>query len=230
MTFVPSPVYTLGRREVDSLSPAQILELKIPLKSRHGIFRPDVVQTKRGGQTTFHGPGQLVIYPIIDLLPAKLRPRDYVRLLETVTLRVLARNHIQGCTTDDPGVWIVDTAKPAQDGPASSFVAGVESAQKIAAVGVHLRRSITSYGVGLNISTDLRFFDRIVPCGLEGKGVTTMERQLGHGYAINAGGEDFIRRIASTWAHDFALGVWGPHAAVETVALPPLGPRGLESY
>ncbi|KAH7333337.1 hypothetical protein BKA65DRAFT_507577 [Rhexocercosporidium sp. MPI-PUGE-AT-0058] len=210
LTFVPTPVYTTGRREHDSLSSEQIALLKAPLsplrKTSHNKYRnPEwaaVVPTLRGGQTTFHGPGQLVVYPILDLkplaLPAISSPsaavggsgigeaengekgkgrqsgnvpvysqwpkgisvRCYVNLLEQSTINTLAHWTLKGIRTENPGVW------------------DESGERKIAALGVHLRRNITSYGVGLNVNTDLRWFDRIVACGLVGKGVVSM-RDLG---------------------------------------------------
>lgn len=180
LTFTPTPVYTLGRREHGTLSAQQRALLLGPLKPRtsfdHNPHRlteyAELEETQRGGQTTFHGPGQLVIYPIIDLKPATpfghyergLTVRSYVELLEQSTIDALADWGISGTRTDNPGVWVKRRDEEE----------GME--RKIAALGVHLRRNVTSYGVGLNIKTDLAWFDRIVACGLVGKGVTTMEQ------------------------------------------------------
>jgi lipoate-protein ligase B len=179
LTFTPTPVYTLGRREHGSLSDEQEALLLQPLNTRalsaknskKRIEQAEVLETQRGGQTTFHGPGQLVIYPIIDLKPATAFPpydrgltvRSYVELLEQATIDALGQWGIASTRTEDPGVW-------------KKMVEGSDDMpRKIAALGVHLRRNITSYGVGLNIKTDLKWFDRIVACGLVGKGVTTMD-------------------------------------------------------
>lgn len=123
-------------------------------------------ETLRGGQITFHGPGQLVIYPILDLKnvqsdkwPKGLSARCYVNVLEEATINTLKTFGIVGFRTDNPGVW-------------------VDEDRKIAALGLHLRRNITNYGVGLNIRTDLRYFDRIVACGLEGKKTTSIRKEL----------------------------------------------------
>ncbi|KUJ13932.1 lipoyltransferase [Mollisia scopiformis] len=169
LTFVPTPVYTTGRREHASLTPSQLSILKQPLVPLRPSFQnpnldPEwatIEQTLRGGQTTFHGPGQLVIYPILDLR-ARFPPRwekgisvrCYVHLLEQTTINTLSAWGLRGVRTENPGVW------------------EKEGERKIAALGVHLRRSVSSYGVGLNVNTDLRWFERIVACGLVGKGVT----------------------------------------------------------
>ncbi|KAE8440833.1 hypothetical protein EG329_006395 [Mollisiaceae sp. DMI_Dod_QoI] len=183
LTFVPTPVYTTGRREHDSLTKSQISLLKSPLSPlRPTSYNPrrqpewaDVEQTLRGGQTTFHGPGQLVIYPILDLKSQfpewkkGLSVRCYVNLLEQATINTLDIWGLKGIRTENPGVW------------------EEEGERKIAALGVHLRRNITSYGVGLNVNTDLRWFERIVACGLVGKGVTSI-LELGNEKRLWKGG------------------------------------------
>ena len=179
LTFTPTPVYTLGRREHGSLSEEQEALLLQPLdshafpslNSRRKTQQAEICETQRGGQTTFHGPGQLVIYPIIDLKPLIAFPphakgltvRSYVELLEQATIDALGEWGIASKRTEDPGVW-----KKTEEGEG-------DMPRKIAALGVHLRRNVTSYGVGLNIKTDLKWFDRIIACGLVGKGVTTMD-------------------------------------------------------
>ncbi|KAF2158821.1 hypothetical protein M409DRAFT_71449 [Zasmidium cellare ATCC 36951] len=149
------PVYTCGRREVSSVSSSQIEYLTQPTPFGQATFEPAL----RGGQTTFHGPGQLIAYPIIDLKRHNLRPRDYVCLLEK-TVSGLCRNQygVNTTTTSNPGVW-------------------VDEMHKICALGVHLRRNVTSHGIGLNVSTELGWFERIVACGLEGKFTTSLERE-----------------------------------------------------
>jgi len=123
----------------------------------------------RGGDVTYHGPGQLVGYPVIDLrgdLPGKrgphLGPVDYVRLLEEVLIRTcgdfrVMTERIKGCT----GVWTVPN--------------GSAAAKKVAAIGVHVSQGVTSHGFALNVTTDLRDFEWIIPCGITNKGVTSLE-------------------------------------------------------
>lgn len=184
LTFTPHPIYTTGRRDTTPPSPSQLALLHQPLDTADGPQVADFERALRGGQITFHGPGQLVIYPVFSLAhpysfapgpagPApgcavdaappdakpSLSPRCYVHRLEAATMAALARHGIAAVRTADPGVW-------------------VDGDTKIAAVGVHLRRNVTSHGVGLNVHTDLRWFGRIVACGLEGKGVTSIREQV----------------------------------------------------
>ena len=120
----------------------------------------DLIMTDRGGDITFHGPGQLVLYPILNLRRRNLRPVDHVRRLECTILDTLAAFDVPGRTVKGrPGVWI---------GP-----------RKIAAIGVAVRGGVTMHGAALNVTNDLAWFNAIVPCGLHGLGVTSMARELG---------------------------------------------------
>ncbi len=145
------PVITLGRnaRDDDVLLGAETL----------GARGFTVERTNRGGQVTYHGPGQLVGYPIIDLKPDRRDVGRYLRDLENLLIRALDRFGITaGRRTGLTGVWVGE--------------------EKIAAIGVHLSRWVTTHGFALNVTTDLSHFDFIVPCGLRGPRVTSMERIL----------------------------------------------------
>jgi lipoyl(octanoyl) transferase len=120
----------------------------------------DVHETGRGGDITYHGPGQVVGYPIVDLKPDRCDVHRYVRDLEEVLIRVaadygLTGERVQGLT----GVWV--------------------GGEKVAAIGVRIARWITSHGFALNVSTDLDYFKMIVPCGIADRGVTSFVRLLG---------------------------------------------------
>ena len=137
-----SPVYTAGRRAV----PEHLLaELGAPL-----------VETDRGGQTTYHGPGQLVGYPIVSLRELGLGPREYVTALEGAIIDTLGAMGIQAWRED--GLTAVWTAQG-----------------KVAAIGVKISRAVTLHGFALNVTTDLSAYDAIVPCGITGRSVVSVE-------------------------------------------------------
>jgi lipoyl(octanoyl) transferase len=147
-------VYTLGR----NASAADVLAGADWLAAR-GI---EVVESDRGGQVTYHGPGQLVGYPILDLHPDRRDVRRYVRDLEEVLIRTLADYGIAAEVRPGQaliGVWVGD--------------------EKIAAIGVHLSRWITTHGFALNVAPDLSLYAGIVPCGLRQEGVTSIARRRG---------------------------------------------------
>lgn len=165
-----TPVYTCGRREVGNVSEEQQEYLRADGKA-------DFVEAMRGGQTTFHGPGQLVAYPVVDLRTHRLSPRCYVAMLEKSLIATCARYGIRAMTTENTGVWTSED-------------------DKIAAIGVHMRRDITSHGVGLNVNTDLWWFDRIVACGLEGKRATSFAKQGIEGEDVEGVGKSFVDEVA----------------------------------
>jgi lipoyl(octanoyl) transferase len=150
------PVYTLGMRG-GLRGGSEHLLVAPELLERRGA---SIIPTDRGGDITFHGPGQLVAYPILDLKRRGLGPASYVRMLEGVLIETLARFDIEAVrVAGRPGVW-------------------VEGA-KIAALGVRVRGGVSTHGIALNVSTDLEWFDLIVPCGIADAGVTSMEWLLG---------------------------------------------------
>jgi lipoyl(octanoyl) transferase len=139
-----------------------------------------VHETGRGGDVTYHGPGQIVGYPILDLKPDRCDVHRYVRDLEDVMIRVCAdygvtAARIKGLT----GAWV--------------------GAEKIGAIGVRLSRWITSHGFAFNVSTDLDHFDLIVPCGIGDRGVTSLERAAGRSLAVDEVEDAVARRFAETF-------------------------------
>ncbi len=124
------------------------------------------IKTNRGGDITYHGPGQIVGYPIIDLDNFDLDILAYMRLLEEVIIQVLAEYGIKGeRSAGETGVWL-DTGKP--------------SVRKICAMGVRTSRWVTMHGFALNVHPDLNYFNHIIPCGIQNKGVTSMAKELGY--------------------------------------------------
>ena len=153
-----NPVYTLGKH-----GHAENLLFAAP--ERNGV-KAECIRIERGGDITFHGPGQLVAYPIIDLERHHLGVKDYVWTLEETVIRTIAHYGIRGERVDGAsGVWI-DAATPRE--------------RKICALGVKCTRFVTMHGLALNVNTDLGWFGLINPCGFVDKGVTSIERELGH--------------------------------------------------
>src|ERR1700681_3755510 len=193
-----APVITLGR----NARAANVLASNEQLAAR-GV---EIFECDRGGDVIFHGPGQLVGYPIFDLRGFSRQPSaishqelttesfpswrktlgavDYVRRLEEVLIRTcgdfgIATKRIAGLT----GVWTE-----------------AEPAAKIAAIGVHISRSVTSHGFALNVNTDLSYFNLIVPCGIIAKPVTSMQQELGKPLDLNAVAESISRNFGTVFA------------------------------
>lgn len=151
------PVYTLGR----SGALENLLLDNQSLKDKGVQF----FKINRGGDITFHGPGQIVGYPILDLDYFFSDVHKYVRYIEEAVMRTLAEYHILGDRIEGmSGVWI----KADEKGPD----------RKICALGIHLSRWVTQHGFALNANTDMTFFDHIVPCGIKNKAVTSMAEEL----------------------------------------------------
>ena len=150
--------------------------------------------TNRGGDITYHGPGQIVGYPILNLGAIKRDVGWYVRTLEEIMIRTtadfgLTAFRIPGKT----GIWVNPVAKPRA------------AEEKLAAIGVHISRWVTTHGFAYNVSTDLRYFDLIVPCGISGHKATSLEKLLSR--SISA--EDVKPRLTQHFAQLFGL---EPHA------------------
>jgi lipoyl(octanoyl) transferase len=193
---------TLVEQRKMGLIPDQLLLLEHPdvitlgVKTRndrsHVLASPEtleaegvsVLATGRGGDVTFHGPGQLVGYPIFDLKPDRCDVHQYVRDLEEGLIRAVAEFGIQaGRVKGLTGIWV---------GPG-----GGEA--KLAAIGVRISRWVTSHGFALNISTDLSRFGLIVPCGIDDKPVTSMERVLGRPVPMAEVEEAVVRGFESVF-------------------------------
>lgn len=152
------PVYTIGK----SGNAANMLLNPMQLAEKH----VECIKVDRGGDITYHGPGQLVVYPIIDLDRLGIGVKEYVRRLEEAVIRTIADYGISGERLEGAtGVWI-ESHTP--------------RARKICAIGVKCSRSITMHGLALNVNTDLTYFNNINPCGFVDKGVTSIAKEVGH--------------------------------------------------
>ncbi|MEX2372449.1 MAG: lipoyl(octanoyl) transferase LipB [Dehalococcoidia bacterium] len=151
-----APVYTMGRRggRASLLVPPETLGAPL-------------VDVERGGDVTWHGPGQLVGYPILHLRARDIRAADYVRLLEATLVDALAALEVDAApVAGRPGVWV--------------------RGEKVAAIGVAIRGGVSMHGFALNVAPDLAWFDAIVPCGIAGAGVTSIERVTGGAPSMDA--------------------------------------------
>jgi lipoyl(octanoyl) transferase len=200
------PVITLGR----NAKAANIIALP-ELLAQRGV---ELFECDRGGDVTFHGPGQIVGYPIFDLrgfaTPDGKRKTlgavEFVRRLEEILVRTCAdfaipTKRVAGLT----GVWTGATHHDARAGSAAAVVqlSEANSAQtdesKIAAIGVHISRFVTSHGFALNVNPDLSYFNLIIPCGIT-KPVTSMQQELGHLLDLNAVAESISRNFGAVFS------------------------------
>jgi lipoate-protein ligase B len=165
------PVYTLGARA--ARTSLRVAERALPAS---------LVEADRGGDVTWHGPGQLVCYPVLDLHGRGLRAGDYVRALESVVIETLAAWGIEGGrVAGRPGVWV--------------------GGAKVAAVGVRIDRGVSRHGLALNVAPDLAWFESIVPCGIEDAGVTSMAWTLRDDPPLT----DVARAMADAFARVFGV-------------------------
>ena len=126
----------------------------------------DIIQTDRGGDVTYHGPGQLVAYPIINLRMRKIGVKLYVEMIEKLISDTLMHYGLESHVPfKETGVWVED--------------------RKIASIGIHVSRGVTMHGLAVNINTDLSYFENIISCGIEGVKMTTLDKELGKKIAMN---------------------------------------------
>ena len=126
----------------------------------------DIIETDRGGDVTYHGPGQLVAYPIINLKKRKIGVKSYVKMIEQLISNTLMYYDLEtNVPIKETGIWVED--------------------KKIASIGIHVSRGVTMHGLAININTDLSYFDNIISCGIEGVKMTTIDKELGKKIAMN---------------------------------------------
>ena len=177
-----TPVITLGKSGKDK----NLLLNKNELKKK----KIEYYQTNRGGDITFHGPGQIVGYPILDLDNFFTDIHKYLRFLEEIVILTLKEYNLS-CerSQGETGVWM-DVGTP--------------FARKICAMGVKASRWVTMHGFALNVNTDLSYFDYIVPCGIEGKAITSMENELGKKIPFNEVKEKLMHHFANLFEANFS--------------------------
>ena len=170
------PVITLGNQAEKS----NIIVSEEYLKQQ-GI---DIIETNRGGDVTYHGDGQIVGYPIVDIKNAKIGVRDFVNGLEEVFIQLL-QQELGIASERSPGhtgVWI--------------------GTNKILAIGLAVKRGVTMHGFAFNVNTNLKHFDFIVPCGITGKGVTSVEKLLGKTYNIDEMNKKVVDYFAKVFNYE----------------------------
>jgi len=193
------PVYTRGRR-----SGEEELPMAREWYEMQGI---EVHETDRGGRVTYHGPGQLVAYPIVDLKPYGDDVHEYVRRLEQVAIGAIgdhgvAVDTIEGLTGvwtegDPPGLPRQPAAR--LDGSPLFGPPARREARKIGSIGVHVSRGVTTHGLAVNVNNDLQPFEWVVPCGIEGCQVTSLGRELGAEQDLDAFAGAVAARFAETY-------------------------------
>ena len=185
------PVYTIGRGGDE----ANLLATPERLR----VIGAEFIRVDRGGDITFHGPGQLVAYPIVELRDP-LDLRRYVRSLEAAIIATAAAFGVEAGRLDGAiGVW-------------------VEGQRKLAAIGVRVRRGVTTHGLALNVNTDLRWFAEMVHCGIADKEVTTLARELGHPVEmgeVEASLTDALARSFGLTTGPIGSGLVGPAGSSE---------------
>ncbi|EJW84871.1 lipoyl(octanoyl) transferase [Wuchereria bancrofti] len=184
-----TPVYTVGIRH---------LQYNKDEENRLKKLGADFFRTKRGGLITFHGPGQLVVYPIVDLHSLHVKGPDqnstvvgvrrYVYLVEEAIIKTVRDFGLLGADrSSNTGVWLANGMR------------------KIAAIGINVRDGIVSHGLALNCNTDLNWFHQIVPCGLVGKEVTSLTQELGRNVSVNDVFPIFCEKFAEVFHFDVKI-------------------------
>ena len=126
----------------------------------------EIIQTQRGGDVTYHGPGQLVAYPIINLKKKKIGVKNYISMIEKLISNILIDYNLEPqILKEETGVWVQD--------------------KKIASIGIHVTRGVTMHGLAINVKTDLSYFDNIISCGIQGVKMTSLDKELGKKIRMN---------------------------------------------
>ena len=184
---IPDQLLLLQHPHIITLGTASSRSHVLADESKRRHLAIDLIDVGRGGDVTYHGPGQLVAYPILDLKPDRKDVHRYLRDLESVVVRTLDEINIRGEPVPDlTGVWV--------DG------------RKIAAIGVRVSSGwITSHGFALNVSTDLSYFETIVPCGIQDVSITSVSQELGRTVDVT----DILETVSEAFSEIFGCSVSG---------------------
>jgi lipoate-protein ligase B len=181
------PVYTKGRR-----STPDELPMGEDWYRMQGI---EVTETDRGGRVTYHGPGQLVAYPIIDLR-LLARPddvHDFIRRMERAMIAALGDFGVEARVIEGlTGVWVGERPPPEGD------------ARKIGSIGIHVSHGVSTHGLAINVANDLQPFEWVVPCGIEACRMTSLTRELGREQTVDALADALVRRLADAYDREVA--------------------------
>jgi lipoyl(octanoyl) transferase len=181
------PVYTRGRRAGE-----EELPMRPEWYEAQGI---EVHDTDRGGRVTYHGPGQLVAYPIVSLKPFGDDVHGYVRRLERVAIGALADHGVAARTIEGlTGVWT--------RGEPPGSATGAAEARKIGSIGVHVSRGVTTHGLAVNVNNDLQPFDWVVACGIEEARPTSLGRELGGEQDLGAFADSVVARFGEVYERE----------------------------
>jgi lipoyl(octanoyl) transferase len=194
------PVYTRGRR-----AGAEELPMGVAWYEAQGI---EVFDTDRGGRVTYHGPGQLVAYPIVSLKPYGDDVQEYVRRLERVAIAALSDHGVEAGTIEGlTGVWTRGEPPPGSRRASNVQMADVsgpsaEEARKIGSIGVHVSRGVTTHGLAINVDNDLQPFEWVVACGIEGARPTSLGRELGGEQDLDAFAGSVAARFGEVYGRE----------------------------
>jgi lipoyl(octanoyl) transferase len=196
------PTYTKGRRTT---------EAELPMgEDWYRLQGIEVTDTDRGGRVTYHGPGQLVAYPIVSLRELA-EPDDvhsFIRRMERAMIEALGEWGVGGQVIDGlTGVWTGGDPPPAGE------------ARKIGSIGIHVNRGVTTHGLAINVNNDLQPFEWIVPCGIEAVRMTSLARELGAEQDLEAFGSTVAQRLAHAYEREPVEGSWDE--VMRAVALEP---------
>ncbi len=197
-----TPVITQGRNGKRE----HLLVSENVLRQRNVEF----YESSRGGDVTYHGPGQLVGYPILQLGAIRKDVVWYVRMLEEVMIRASAEFGVSaGREEGKTGIWVAGEEKDFTQNSQRSLSSRSEkqiAAEKLGAIGVHISRWVTSHGFAYNVATDLRNFDLIVPCGIAGRKATSLEKLLGRGVKVNEVAPKVARHFGDVFGLEMTAG------------------------